>query len=149
MAVDPNHSPIFGDYVPSNPPRPVQVAHLLLLGNVVVEIGYRALLAENFNDGVLPFTLFMLMLLGFAFGARAGMEWARLGAAAWAFTSVVFAVGTVFVERTVQARPTFAAGSPTGLALTTTSVALLVVAIVLLYRPLSTEYFRSRSPQDT
>lgn len=149
MAVDPNHSPIFGDYVPSNPPRPVRAAYLLLLGNVVVEIGYRAMLAEHFNDGVLPFALFMLMLLGFAFGARAGMEWARLGAAFWAFTSVVFAVGTVFVEPTVPARPTFAADSVTGLALTATSVTLLVAAVVLLYRPLSTEYFRSRSPQDT
>jgi len=149
MAVDPNHSPIFGDYVPSNPPRPVRAAYLLLLGNVVVEIGYRAMIAEHFADGVLPFALFMLMLLAFAFGARAGMEWARLGAAFWAFTSVTFAVGTAFVEPTVPVRPTFADGSATGLLLTATSVALLVAAVVLLYRPLSTEYFRSRSPQDT
>ena len=88
MAVDPNHSPIFGDYVPSNPPRPVRTAYLLLLANVVVEIGYRALLAEHFDDGVLAFVLFMLMLLAFAVGVRAGREWARLGAAFWAFTEV-------------------------------------------------------------
>lgn len=75
MTIDPMNTPIFGDVLPVNPPRPIRIATALLIGNVVIAAVYRMLTAFDAS-----FSIFLIPLaLGvwFAVSVRAGRNWAR------------------------------------------------------------------------
>ena len=78
MTIDPMNTPIFGDVLPVNPPRPIRIATALLLGNVVVTAGYRMYTAFGASFSI--FLIQLALAVWFAGSMRAGRSWARTAA---------------------------------------------------------------------
>ena len=75
MTIDPRNTPIFGDAVPADPPRPVRLAAGLLLGDVVLTAVYR--IYTGFDDSFPIFLVPLLLATWFALAVRSGHGWAR------------------------------------------------------------------------
>ncbi|PPK67041.1 hypothetical protein V5P93_003381 [Actinokineospora auranticolor] len=132
MSIDPTHRPILGDPEPSDPPAAVRAASALLLVHVAVTGAHLAFA----TDYGLPIVLFpMAVTTWFAFGIRAGRDWARAGAL------LVSCFTLLLMLAVAQSSLSFSA-----LAL---SVLLLVAAGQLMYREDVREYFVSGLEPDT
>src|SRR5947208_2961853 len=69
------NAPIFGDVVPADPPRPIRLATVLLLSNVLLALGYR--LYTGFDASFPLFLVPLTLAVWFALSVRAGRSWAR------------------------------------------------------------------------
>ncbi|MGW5049711.1 hypothetical protein [Actinokineospora sp. NPDC004072] len=123
MAIDPMHLPIFGDPRPVQPPAEVRVAAALLL----VQAGVTVAAVVRVSADPTFFALTVLLTLAFAYGARAGLDWARFAACFCGVTSLVLSIG--LIEGGVE------------LALVGASAFLVGTAARLLYRPQVQEFF--------
>ena len=75
VTIDPMNTPIFGDVVPVDPPRPIRLATALLLSNVLLALGYR--LYTGFDASFPLFLVPLTLAVWFALSVRAGRSWAR------------------------------------------------------------------------
>ncbi len=90
MTIDPMNTPIFGDVLPVNPPRPIRIATALLLGNVAIAAGYRVFTA--FDSSFPIFLISLALAVWFAVSVRAGRNWARTAATVLAVLSIAMMV---------------------------------------------------------
>ncbi|HET9139454.1 hypothetical protein [Actinophytocola sp.] len=75
MTIDPRNTPIFGDTVPADPPRPVRLAAGFLLGDVALTAAYR--IYTGLDDSFPIFLVPLLLATWFAMAVRSGHGWAR------------------------------------------------------------------------
>src|SRR2546421_12811400 len=80
------NTPIFGDVIPADPPKPIRIATALLLVNAIIMAAYRMYTAfdASFSIFVIPLAL----AVWFAVSVRAGRNWARTAATVLAFLSI-------------------------------------------------------------
>jgi hypothetical protein len=134
VTIDPMNAPIFGDVLPADPPKPIRIATVLLLGNVVVTAGYRIYTAF---DASFPIFLIPLALaVWFALSVRAGRSWARTASTVLSCLSIGM-LAYVAGYALINSRSTW----ELDLAALAVSAALLIIALRLMWRPDVNEYF--------
>lgn len=134
MIIDPMNTPIFGDVLPVNPPRPIRIATALLLGNVVVTAGYRMYTAFDASFAIVLIQL--ALATWFATSMRAGRSWARTAATVLSCLSIgmlTWVAGYAMLNE----RP----GWGWDVLILALSTAMLVAAIRLMWRPDVNDYF--------
>jgi hypothetical protein len=75
VTIDPRNTPIFGDTVRADPPRPVRLAAGLLLADVALLAVFR--LYTGYDSSFPIFLVPLVLAATFAVSARAGRAWAR------------------------------------------------------------------------
>jgi hypothetical protein len=135
MTIDPMNTPIFGDVVPADPPRPIKIATALLLGSVVLAAGYGLYIGidASFSAFLLP----MALAVWFALGMRAGHGWARTAStilsSLW-IMMMFWVVGTAIVDN-------WTLSAVIDLAVLGLSAGMLLTAIRLMWRSNVSDYF--------
>ena len=87
VTIDPMNTPIFGDTIPVDPPRPVRLGAALLLGNVALLAVFR--LYTGFDASFPIFLVPLVLATAFAVSARAGRAWARAASTVLAMLLIV------------------------------------------------------------
>ena len=134
MTIDPMNTPIFGDVLPADPPRPIRIATALLLCNVVVTVGYRVYTAfdASFSISIIPLAL----AVWFALSVRAGRSWARAASTVLSCLSIGMLVWVAGYSM-INNRPTWGLD----LAILAVTAGMLIAALRLMWRPDVDGYF--------
>lgn len=138
MTIDPMNAPIFGDFAPADPPRPIRLAFALLLANVTVVAAYRFYTAFDASFSI--FLVATALAVWFAVSLRAGRGWARAASTVlsvlW-IMMVTWAAGyAVITERTGLSLETMI-----HLGAIAACAGMSVTAIRLMWRPDMNNYF--------
>ena len=126
VTIDPRNAPIFGDAVAADPPRPVRVAAVLLLGHVALAAGYG--LYTNLDVSPPLFLVPLTLAVWFAVSMRAGRNWART--ASTVLSGLFIAMMALLIDYRMADLAAFAV-----------SVTLLLCAMRLMWRGDVREYF--------
>lgn len=138
MSIDPMNVPILGDVAPANPPRPVRLASVLLLGNVALAVAHRLYASIPFD---VLFAVPLIVGVWFALSVRAGRAWARTAATVLAGVAVVLTLGFAAYGTVDVGARWWGQDVAVDLAVIALSVGSLLAAIHLLWRSDSGTYF--------
>lgn len=134
MTIDPMNTPIFGDVLPADPPKPIRIATALLLGNVVLAAGYRIYTAFDASFSI--FVIAMVLAVWFALSVRAGRNWARTASTVLSCLSIGM-MAWVAGYAVTNNHETWGLD----LAILVLSAGMLVTAIRLMWRADVNDYF--------
>jgi uncharacterized membrane protein (UPF0136 family) len=134
VTIDPMNTPILGDVVPADPPKPIRIAYALLLGNVAVAAGYRIYTA--FDASFPIFVIALVLGIWFALSVRAGRAWARAAATVLSCLSIGM-MAWIAGYAMINNRVTWGLD----LAVLAVSAVLLATAMRLMWRPDVNDYF--------